>query len=143
MIGSGNTTHTQQPTARESFNVLVVDDSYIMRRILKGCMELVTSGTVYEAGDGPETLLRLKEHPEIQLIFLDWLMPNVDGITVLRQIRTTHDKQALPVIMVTTQSSRDNVLEALGAGANHYIIKPFKQDRLLEAVKVTLAKAHA
>jgi two-component system chemotaxis response regulator CheY len=140
MAGSGNSAHTQSTQARETFNALIVDDSFIMRRILKGCMEHVTSGTIFEAADGPETLKQIREHQEVQLVFLDWLLPHTDGVAVLKDIRLLRDKLTLPVIMVTTQASKDNVLEALKAGANHYIIKPFVQERVVEVVKATLAK---
>lgn len=111
-------------------NVLIVDDSPAIRGVLKRVLRNTMASTtedIYEASDGVEALASLKEHT-IGLVLSDVNMPNMDGIQLLRQIRSNREYDRVPVVMVTTDSSQHRVMEAVELGANGYIRKPFTPD---------------
>ena len=120
--------------------VLLVDDSRTMRNLWKRAM----AGNfepldITEGGDGQEALTALEQADgPFDLILLDWNMPNMDGLTFLKQFRTT-DKTT-PIIMVTTEAEKPQVITALKAGANNYLIKPFIPEDLVEKINATLKK---
>jgi two-component system chemotaxis response regulator CheY len=119
--------------------ILLVDDSRTMRSIQKKVLETLGQNEVAEAADGIEALGTIASTPAgFNLIIIDWNMPNMDGITLVRKIRE-RDK-ATPLIMATTEAEKTRVLDALKAGVNNYIIKPFTPEALLEKVRQTLAK---
>jgi two-component system chemotaxis response regulator CheY len=122
-------------------HILLVDDSKTMRNIQKKILEGLGGEVRFtEAGDGIEAMNAITANPAgYGLIVIDWNMPNMDGITLVSKIRTTDKKT--PLIMVTTESEKSRVLEAIKAGVNNYAIKPFTPDMLIEKVKQTLAKA--
>ncbi|MDR0512108.1 MAG: response regulator [Treponema sp.] len=106
--------------------VLVVDDSRIMRSIVKNTFETLKIPCHYlEAADG-EQAFQLLESNQVTLVFLDWNMPKMDGMEFLRKIRAMPDYKDIPVIMVTSESAKYNVIEALDSGATDYIIKPIR-----------------
>jgi two-component system chemotaxis response regulator CheY len=112
--------------------VLVVDDSAMMRKIvIKNLKECGFDVEVVEAGDGQEGLEKFKAG-NISCILSDWNMPNMDGITMVREIRKIDPQKAVPIIMITTEGSADKVKEAVLAGANNYLAKPFTADRFKE-----------
>ena len=114
--------------------VLVVDDSRIMRNILKNTFELLQQPVQYlEAGDG-EQALRVLLHNKVDLILLDWNMPNLSGIDFLKQIRSTEGYKNVPVIMVTSEAAKLSVIEAIKAGATAYITKPINEKAFLEKI---------
>jgi two-component system chemotaxis response regulator CheY len=118
--------------------ILIVDDSRTIRNIQKSTLKTLGHTDVMEAGDGLEALSQLShERPDLMLV--DWNMPNMDGITLVRKVRET-DKD-LPMIMVTTEAEKSRVLEALQAGVNNYVVKPFSADTLAERINQTMAKA--
>ncbi len=120
--------------------VLLVDDSRTIRNIQKRTFAQLGYGDVMEAGDGVEALQQIGEtRPD--LVLIDWNMPNMDGITLVRKIRET-DK-SLPLIMCTTEAEKSRVIEAIQAGLNNYIFKPFTPDSLKEKVDATMAKGGA
>lgn len=117
--------------------ILLVDDSKMMRNIQKKVLDGLGGVEYAEAGDGVEALKILASTTGgFQLILIDWNMPNMDGITLVRQIRTTDKKT--PLIMVTTEAEKSRIMEALKAGVNNYALKPFTPEALLEKVKQTL-----
>lgn len=119
--------------------LLLVDDSRTMRSIQKKALEALGSNEVREAGDGLEALSTIASTPAgFDLIMIDWNMPNMDGITLVRKIRET-DK-ATPLVMATTEAEKGRVMEALKAGVNNYIVKPFTPEILLSKVQQTLSK---
>ncbi len=121
-------------------NILLVDDSRTIRNIQKNVLKELGYENVWEAEDGVQALARLKEEiPDLMLV--DWNMPNMDGITLIREVRKTN--KSLPIIMCTTESEKSRVLEAVKAGVNNYIVKPFTVDSLGEKINATLAKAAA
>ena len=107
--------------------VMVVDDSRIMRNIVKNTFaELKIPCQFIEAKNGIEALQHL-QHQEVHLVFLDWNMPELSGIDFLKKIRTIDKYKKLPIIMVTSESAKYNVIEALKAGATDYIVKPVNE----------------
>lgn len=117
---------------------LVVDDSAVMRKILIGALSRAGIEDVDQASDGQEAVNSVMQ-TEYNLILMDWNMPNMLGIDALRAMRAAG--KTVPVIMVTTEAEKSRVLEALKAGANNYIIKPFEADAIVEKIKQVLEKA--
>jgi two-component system chemotaxis response regulator CheY len=117
--------------------VLLVDDSRTIRNIQKNVLGQLGYTEVYEAADGIEALARIAEcRPD--LVLIDWNMPNMDGITLVRRIRES-DK-SLPLIMCTTEAEKTRVLEAIKAGVDNYVVKPFTAETHAEKISATLAK---
>lgn len=118
--------------------VLCVDDSKTMRRIIGGGAQML--GYDYlEAPNGVEALELLKDHHgDIALITLDWNMPEMDGITLLRRLKEDKRYADIPVMMITALSDRECVAEALKAGAKHYLTKPFSHEDLTSRMMETM-----
>ena len=120
--------------------ILLVDDSHTIRNLQKNVLAEIGQTDVAEAADGVEAFSKLSaDRPDLMLI--DWNMPNMDGITLVKKVRET-DK-ALPMIMVTTEAEKSRVLEAVKAGVNNYVVKPFTAETLGEKIKQTMEKAGA
>jgi len=119
--------------------VLVVDDSRIMRNIVKNTFTALNIPCQFlEAANGKEALAQL-EAQEIHLILLDWNMPELSGLEFLKKVRAMEKYQSLPIIMVTSEAARYNVIEALKNGATDYIIKPVNEKSFREKLsKITL-----
>ena len=112
--------------------VLVVDDSAMMRKIVvKNVREAGFEVEFVEASDGKEGLEKFQEGG-IDVVLSDWNMPNMDGLTMVKEIRKLDPDKKVPIVMVTTEGSADKVKEAVLAGANLYLAKPFTPDRLRE-----------
>jgi two-component system chemotaxis response regulator CheY len=109
--------------------ILIVDDFSTMRRIVKNCLKVLGFTNVTEAEDGKAALSKLQDG-SFQFIISDWNMPNMMGIDLLRAVRADEKLKALPFLMVTAESQKENVLEAAKAGVSNYIIKPFTADVL-------------
>lgn len=118
--------------------VLLVDDSKMMRNIQKKILETMGNVEFTEAGDGVLALeaIAAAAPAKFDLILIDWNMPNMDGFTLVGRIRAT-DKTT-PLIMVTTESEKERIIEAIKAGVNNYALKPFTPEILLGKVKQTL-----
>ncbi len=119
--------------------VLVVDDSRIMRNIVKNTFTAMNIPCQFvEAGNGKEALARLEEQ-EVHLILLDWNMPELSGLDFLKTVRAQDKHKSLPIIMVTSEAARYNVIEALKNGATDYIIKPVNEKSFREKLsKITI-----
>jgi two-component system chemotaxis response regulator CheY len=123
-------------------NILLVDDSRTMRSIQKKTLETMGQVTFAEAGDGIEALSLLAATPEgFSLVLIDWNMPNMDGLTLVRKIREKN--KTMPLVMVTTEAEKQRIIDALRAGANNYILKPFTPETLLDKIKQTLDRVKA
>jgi len=117
--------------------ILLVDDSRTIRNIQKNVLAQLGFTETLEASDGVEALQVISEsRPDLCLV--DWNMPNMDGITMVRKVRES-DK-TLPLIMCTTEAEKARVIEAIQAGVNNYVVKPFTADTLSEKINATLAK---
>jgi two-component system chemotaxis response regulator CheY len=109
--------------------VLVVDDSAIMRKVIEQILEMLGHESV-PATNGLDAFERLKEHSDVRLILLDWNMPEMNGIEFLRAVKDMPNLAEIPVIMLTTESERRKMIEAIEAGAKHYLTKPFQPETL-------------
>ncbi len=119
--------------------ILLVDDSRTMRNIQKNVLKSLENAAFTEAGDGAEGLTAIGLGTvRFDLMLVDWNMPNMDGLTFVRCVR--EKDKATPIIMVTTEAEKTSIIEAIKAGVNNYVIKPFTPDVLLERVRQTLAK---
>lgn len=119
--------------------ILLVDDSRTIRNIQKNTLKTLGHEDVLEAADGLEALASLGQN-KVDLMLVDWNMPNMDGISLIRKVRET-DK-TIPIIMVTTEAEKSRVIEAVKAGVNNYVVKPFTAETLSEKINQTMAKVH-
>jgi two-component system chemotaxis response regulator CheY len=117
----------------KNMKILVVDDFSTMRRIVRNLLvELGFSGPlIQEADDGENAMVMLKSQP-FDMVVTDWNMPNMTGIDLLRAIRAEASLKGLPVLMVTAENNRDQIIAAAQAGVNGYIVKPFTAATLQE-----------
>lgn len=120
--------------------VLVVDDSTVMRKVLIGALSRANIKDVDQACDGAEAV-EAAQRVQYDLVLMDWNMPNMLGIDAVRAIRASGSKA--PIIMVTTEAEKSRVIDALKAGANNYVIKPFEPAAIVLKIQDTLAKAAA
>jgi len=112
--------------------VLVADDSSTMRRIIKNTLGKIGVSDVTEATNGAEAVAGAMD-ASVKLILMDWNMPEMSGIDAVRAIRTSGNKT--PIVMVTTEAEKKRVVEAVQAGINDYMVKPFTPDDLATRVK--------
>lgn len=114
--------------------VLVVDDSSVIRRIIKLTVDLLQM-EIIEAQDGIEALKIISQkYNEINLILMDWNMPEKSGYEVLVEIKSNKQYKDIPVMMVTTEGKSTNIVAAIKAGAANYLIKPFSSEELAEKI---------
>lgn len=121
---------------------LVVDDFATMRRIVCGLLRELGYHNIVEAEDGADALAKLKRE-EVQFVISDWNMPRMDGLTMLQNIRADAAISKLPVLMVTAEAKKENIIAAAQAGASGYIVKPFTAATLNEKLSKILEKMGA
>jgi two-component system chemotaxis response regulator CheY len=119
--------------------ILIVDDFSTMRRIVRNLLKELGFTNVDEAEDGAIALQKLNNEP-FEFVVTDWNMPNMDGLTLLQTIRATPSLQHLPVLMVTAEAKKENIIAAAQAGANGYIVKPFTAATLSEKLEKVFEK---
>ena len=120
--------------------VMVVDDSKTMRNIEKSILNQLGYTEVEEACNGQDALTKVAAfNPDLLLV--DWNMPNMDGITFVKTYREQGNKT--PIIMVTTENEKTRIVEAIKAGVQNYVVKPFTPDVLGERIRDTMDKAEA
>src|SRR5512135_1949694 len=117
---------------------LVVDDFSTMRRIVRNLLKELGFSNVQEAEDGVQALAKLRAET-FDFVVSDWNMPNMTGIDLLRAIRADAKLKHLPVLMVTAEAKRENIIEAAQAGASGYVVKPFTAATLDEKLKKIFA----
>lgn len=120
---------------------LVVDDSVTMRRIVSNSLKNLGYEHFVEAGDGKEALAVLASDNSINFVITDWNMPVMTGLELIRAIRSDASLNKLPVLMVTTRGVKDDIIEALNAKVNNYIVKPFTPQVLKEKIEACLVSA--
>lgn len=109
--------------------ILAIDDSPTMRRIIVNTLKRAGYDDVVEASDGKDALAKMKvEKPNF--IITDWNMPEMDGLTFVTNVRASDEFKSIPILMVTTRSVKDDIVEAMKAGVSNYIVKPFTPDTL-------------
>ena len=118
--------------------ILLVDDSRTMRNIWKRVVANIEGSETVEAGDGLEALEAIKNNGDFDLMLVDWNMPNMDGLTLLKKVRETNKKT--PIIMCTTEAEKPRIIKAIKCGANNYVIKPFTPETLQGKIDETLNK---
>jgi len=111
--------------------ILVVDDSSTMRRIIKNTLARIGYEDIVEAENGVDALAKLEA---VELVLTDWNMPVMDGLTLVNSIRSNDQHKGVPIIMVTTEAAKEEIVIAIKAGVNDYIIKPFNQNVLQEKI---------
>ncbi|KUK18912.1 MULTISPECIES: response regulator [Thermodesulfobacterium] len=116
---------------------MVVDDSSAIRQIERKYLEEM-GFEVLEAENGEEALKVLNEHPDVQLILLDWHMPVMNGYEFLLKLRANPKWSDIKVMMVTTENQQKSVIDAILAGANEYLMKPFDKEMLETKIKFLL-----
>ena len=123
----------------KSTNVLIVDDYKTMLRIIRNLLKQLEFDNVEEATDGQEALAKLRAG-SFGLVISDWNMPNMDGLTMLQHIRADAALAKLPVLMVTAEAKKENIIAAAQAGANGYVVKPFTAATLDEKLNKIFEK---
>lgn len=121
--------------ADPNMKILVVDDFSTMRRIVRNLLKELGFANVSEAEDGVDALNKLRGEGNFEFVVSDWNMPNMTGIGLLRNIRADAALKHLPVLMVTAEAKRENIIEAAQAGASGYVVKPFTAATLDEKLK--------
>jgi two-component system chemotaxis response regulator CheY len=116
------------PFGEMDMRVLVVDDSGVMRKIISRALGELGINDVEEAADGQLALDAMTASGPFDLLITDWNMPVMNGLELVQAIRGSGS--AIPIIMVTTKSEKEAVLQAIQAGVNDYVIKPFERDML-------------
>lgn len=117
--------------ADKNLRFLVVDDFATMRRIVRNLLQDLGYKNVEEAEDGQDALTKLRSE-KMDFVISDWNMPNLDGLQLLTEIRQDEALKALPVLMVTAEAKKENIIAAAQAGANGYVVKPFTAATLEE-----------
>jgi two-component system chemotaxis response regulator CheY len=119
--------------------IMVVDDFATMRKVIRNLLKQVGYENIVEAEDGVVALKTLKSK-KIDLVISDWNMPNMTGIELLKAVRADEELSATPFLMVTAEALQDNVIAAVKAGVNNYIVKPFTAEVLNEKITKILEK---
>jgi len=114
-----------------NMKVLVVDDFATMRRILRNILKQVGFTRISESDDGKNALKELKKE-KFDLILCDWNMPEMSGLELLKAVRADTELKATPFVMVTAEAQKDNIVEAVKAGVNNYVVKPFTAETISE-----------
>lgn len=126
--------------ADKNLKFLVVDDFSTMRRIVRNLLKELGYTNVDEAEDGVVALQKLRSGGNFQFVVTDWNMPNMTGIDLLKNIRSDATLKHLPVLMITAEAKKENIVEAAQNGASGYIVKPFTAGTLEEKLNKIFEK---
>ncbi|MGB5672868.1 MAG: chemotaxis response regulator CheY [Sedimenticolaceae bacterium] len=126
----------------KNMKILVVDDFSTMRRIIRNLLRDLGFNNTQEADDGV-TALPMLQGGSFDLLITDWNMPGMRGIDLLKAVRSDDKLRGLPVLMVTAESKRDQIVEAAQAGVNGYVVKPFTVRTLEEKINRIFERAAA
>ncbi|APZ04410.1 MULTISPECIES: chemotaxis response regulator CheY [Kosakonia] len=125
--------------ADKNLRFLVVDDFATMRRIVRNLLKDLGFNRVEEAEDGLDALNKLREDA-FDFVISDWNMPNMDGLQLLTEIRNDANLKTMPVLMVTAEAKKENIIAAAQAGASGYVVKPFTAATLEEKLNKIFEK---
>ncbi|OEU71927.1 MAG: histidine kinase [Desulfuromonadales bacterium C00003093] len=117
-----------------NMDVLIVDDFATMRRILKNILRQIGFTNIYEADNGKNALNILKKQ-KFDLILCDWNMPEMSGLELLSKVRSDNELKDMPFVMVTAEAQKNNIIEAVQAGVNNYVVKPFTAETISGKLK--------
>lgn len=123
--------------------ILVIDDMPSIRDLVKNTLKAMGYKNIQEAGDGEEALqilIKSNANLPIQLVISDWNMPKMKGLDLLKQVRATAEWTNLPFVLLTSESERDQVTEAVLAGVSQYIVKPFSAKIFEDKLKAAWQK---
>lgn len=118
--------------------LLVVDDSSTMRRIIKNTLQRLGYEDIYEAENGVEAWDILDKNSDMGVLITDWNMPEMNGLDLVKKTRADERFTDIPIIMITTEGGKVEVITAIKAGVNNYIVKPFTPQVLKEKLEVVL-----
>ena len=118
----------------KDINILIVDDFSTMRRIIRNLLRDLGFNNTSEADDGKTALPMLKSG-RFDFLVTDWSMPGMDGLTLLRTVRADEELSQMPVLMVTAEAKREQIVIAAEAGANGYVVKPFTAATLKDKIE--------
>ncbi len=118
----------------KNMRILVVDDAPMIRRILKNLLKEMGFSNIEEAEDGMVALQKLRQQP-FDFVITDWNMPNLTGIELVQEIRKDPNLKHLPVMMVTAEAKKENIILALKSGVNNYIVKPFTPENVKSKIE--------
>jgi two-component system chemotaxis response regulator CheY len=122
--------------------ILVVDDFSTMRRIVKNLLRQLGYENIEEAEDGAQAYSKLK-NGGFGFVVSDWNMPNMDGLDLLKKVRSDPELKDLPILMVTAEAEKEKVITAIQAGVNNYVVKPFTGEILKEKMDKIFEKLQA
>lgn len=122
--------------------ILVVDDSPTMRRIVINALKSFGYTDIVEAEDGQDALEKMNLNA-VDFVVTDWNMPNMSGVELTKAIRATEQWKSLPILMVTTRGLKQDIIEALKARVNNYVVKPFTPQVLSEKINAILGAVAA
>ncbi|PID28410.1 MAG: two-component system response regulator [Candidatus Cloacimonadota bacterium] len=120
-------------------NFLVVDDSPTMRRIVINTLKRLGYRSIEEADNGQTALDKLKTTEGINFIVTDWNMPVMDGLTFVKTVRSSPEFADIPILIVTTRSVKDDIIEAMKSGVNNYVVKPFTPEIMKSKIETILS----
>jgi len=120
--------------------ILVVDDSSTMRRIIKNTLNRLGYKDLLEAEHGADAWNVLQQNPDVNVLITDWNMPEMNGLELVKKVRAEEKYVDMPIIMVTTEGGKAEVITALKAGVNNYIVKPFTPQVLKEKLGAVLGE---
>ncbi|MBD5166569.1 MAG: response regulator [Helicobacter sp.] len=118
--------------------LLVVDDSSTMRRIIKNTLARLGYDDVLEGENGVEGWEKMDANGDVKVLITDWNMPEMNGLDLVKKVRADSRFTDIPIIMVTTEGGKAEVITALKAGVNNYIVKPFTPQVLKEKLEAVL-----
>ncbi len=121
-------------TLNTNIKILVVDDFKTMRKIIKNILTQLGFKNIIEADDGT-TALELLKKQKVDLIISDWNMPKMNGLELLKTVRSDDNLKDIRFIMVTAEAQKENVIEAIKHGVNQYVVKPFTPETLKEKLE--------
>jgi len=121
--------------------LLVVDDSSTMRRIIKNTLARLGYQDILEGAVGLEGWAAIDANPDVEMLITDWNMPEMNGLELVKKVRADERFKDLPIIMVTTEGGKAEVITALKAGVNNYIVKPFTPQVLKEKLGAVMGVA--
>jgi two-component system chemotaxis response regulator CheY len=122
-----------------SLKFLIVDDSQTMRRIVANSLKNLGYEDFVEACDGKDALIKLSADDTLNFVITDWNMPVLSGLELIKAIRSDEKMGKIPVLMVTTRGVKDDIIEALKAKVNNYVVKPFTPAILREKIDQIVA----
>ena len=117
----------------QNMKILTVDDFSTMRRIIRNMLRQLGYSNIVEAEDGVEAL-SLLQREKVDFVISDWNMPNMNGLDLLKAIRADENLKPIPVLLVTAEALKEYIVEAVKAGVNNYVVKPFTAETLQEKI---------